>query len=382
MFNSFQIFTPQNTDIVILDSNTSYEIHKCLPKRLSVTEIEFRNKYLIIFNLRYLYYFFYFFYRSRKIKYSLILSLIKIKKPKVVITCFDNNEFIGLVGVYFPEIKNIAIQNGLRSLIPIHNWINIKYFPILLGFGNHELKLINKINGTIRKYYPVGSLKYGIYKSDAKKTNNLKISDEVIFISTWRENFENNISGNREIHSSSIIFFKEIINILKDNNLKLRIMPKYEKSDKEYLKEISYFNKLLNLKNNNNSIFLNKSEKYDQYKFCDKSRIIISFNSTLAFEMLGAKKKVLFLGSEKKIIEKLGWQSQFLYLPPQIKVENDLKSELNQKLSYLIKMDDEEYQKLIKKCVSEYMFFQKEWPHEIIKQKISGYFNFVTYYKS
>ena len=43
MFNSFQIFTPQNTDIVILDSNTSYEIHKCLPKRLSVTEIEFRN---------------------------------------------------------------------------------------------------------------------------------------------------------------------------------------------------------------------------------------------------------------------------------------------------------------------------------------------------
>ena len=97
---------------------------------------------------------------------------------------------------------------------------------------------------------------------------------------------------------------------------------------------------------------------------------------------LEQKKKVLFLGSEKKIIEKLGWQSQFLYLPPQIKVENDLKSELNQKLSYLIKMDDEEYQKLIKKCVSEYMFFQKEWPHEIIKQKISGYFNFVTYYKS
>ncbi len=130
MFSSFQIFTPQNTDIVILDSNTSYEVHKCLPKRLSFTEIEFRNKYLIIFNLRFLYYFFYFFYRSRKIKYSLILSLIKIKKPKVVITCFDNNEFIGLVGIYFPEIKNIAIQNGLRSLIPIHNWINIKVLTI------------------------------------------------------------------------------------------------------------------------------------------------------------------------------------------------------------------------------------------------------------
>ena len=44
----------------------------------------------------------------------------------------------------------------------------------------------------------MGSLKYGIYKSDAKKTNNLKISDEVIFISTWRENFENNISGNEK----------------------------------------------------------------------------------------------------------------------------------------------------------------------------------------
>jgi surface carbohydrate biosynthesis protein len=60
---------------------------------------------------------------GKKSFFDYSIAYIKIFKPKFVFTFIDNNVDFYKIARYFPEIKFIAIQNGLRAKLCKSIWM-------------------------------------------------------------------------------------------------------------------------------------------------------------------------------------------------------------------------------------------------------------------
>lgn len=219
-----------------------------------------------------------FFYGFKNFKQNYKYQFIKSVNPKIIITFVDTNIGFFNLKYDFPKIIFIAIQSGIKGKEILDNYKIKKnkkpivdYYFVYSKFYKEELK--KKILG---KFIIIGSFTANLIK--IKHTNNKKI----IFISKHAK------TTREPVPKQEYEILKLLGNFLKTNNIKLDIILKHKEN------KTPYKNFLIN-----NEIFFNNikfsSTLNSSYKICRNYNLIINGDSTLGYEMLSLKKKVIFI---------------------------------------------------------------------------------------
>ena len=212
-------------------------------------------------------------------------NYIKFTSPKIVINLIDNDYSYYKLKEHFKEIYFISIQNGVRpKTIPklkkkFKGNLECDY---IFGFNNYYIKEYKKIINS--KYCVLGSIKNNIVK-----VNKTKYKKSFLFISRKEIN-------PKLLNLLALYFLK--------SKKKLNILLK-SKNLIDQNKEINFYKKFFN-----KNCFFHKTNSFDKsYKIIDKFENIIFTNSTMGYEAISRKKKVVVLALGKNEIYKeyFGW---------------------------------------------------------------------------
>ena len=342
---SFYLLKPKKVDIVLYDRITEKVFRELkINKKYTVLDKEKLNIYVIFFCLMRL-----------KCSYeSYFKTYINFIKPKIVITLADNDI------IFFKLKKNskisfVVVQNGYR-------------FPSEKNFFKDLKK--NKGNLSVdyfflyNKFYSNLLSKYISFKPiihGSIKNNNILINKknkiDILFISQFDTN---------KYHLQSYkVFTKKIFSFLnyycKKKNIKIAILLSSFKFSKNFLIEKNFYDNLCNL---SFKIFY-KKKIYDfktAYNYVDAANTILTIDSTLGYEALTRRKKVVFFHTRSldKIKRSFGWPKKFKNNKKDfIPVRFDHKY-LTQYFEKNININYNKWSKKYEKVIRDIMFFDSQ----------------------
>jgi len=309
LLNQRIIFSnPKHYDLVVFDDSSYNELlnivnqynHfllKVRPESISEIYISFRILYNFIINFK------------GSIVTSYIISLLKVIKPKIVITFIDRSfKFSDVARLLHKEIKFFAIQNGIaygdikkfsylkKKKITNYDLSNKLFIPNFFCLGKFDQDLYKKYNIYVNNYYFVGGVRlsnYLMHKSNKTFSNYRKrvdicfILDGDQSINIDRQNIGNfiknlqyyiNFSINRKFRV--IFVLKRFEGILSQNEVNFY---KNNLTQKEFIFLMS------------NSVVRTQKTFFSSYQICDSSKVVVGFTSTLLLEFLALNKKILNL---------------------------------------------------------------------------------------
>lgn len=230
----------------------------------------------------------------KKLSYNYVIEYIKKTNAKVIVTFLDTHDGFFRLKKIFPERKFVAIQSGIKWKTSLKNLkCNLaisevdRYFTLNGYYSKHLKKKIKA------EYIPIGSFNANQIRINKSSTK------EIIFISKQSDNYDDPVP----YHEFQIINL--ISKYLEKKRIKLHILLKHDiKHD--------YLNYLLDKKITNIKVIYPKFRNLlTSYKICQKYKLIINTDSTLGYEMLSLKKKVIFInyGSQEnsKWVKKNGY---------------------------------------------------------------------------
>ena len=308
--SKLDFFKPQKKIILIFDHVNSDILKDYLPKK--DTGILFTRKERINLSVLFLN-----FIKGKFTPLEYFEAYIDAVKPKVVITCIDNNPL-------FYRIK----KNKLRKKIVIATtWRTPVHDSSVFQFQSTSTRLVKDpefnadhifvLNESIGKFFKelnieivsvIGSFKSNHYKIDKKK------DIKILYISSWNDSsFEKKITSdvNYELYDSfQKKLLKNIYEYCKKYNFSITILGK--KSGKIAEQEYKYFE---NIFKNINWKFI-KSKDVNSYETVDRSELIITQNSTLGYESLSRGNKTIFFNESSKLKSldslRFGWPDENL----------------------------------------------------------------------
>ena len=364
-------------DILIIDTEGSEKIiNFCLPDGLSFKVLDIRNHIPFIVSPRFLYNIVkeILIYKYRPV-ISIFKGIIKETQPLAVLTFIDNNRFMGILQTLMPEILFISIQNGVRHVneFPV---IHEKFFyayPYYFGFGNYELKLLNKKKTKYKKFFSCGSLNMGIFLSQHYLSNkkSSKLTG-ISYISQYKESFA---KSNDKLHTQFMHLQKLICSHMdryaKENNESVSVILRSDTGSKTYNDEVSFFKSCF--KYSNVRICKNDRSKMTSYEEGMNSKVILSYDSTLMFELLGVGKKILsFAEADSEFANDWGTKNSTSFMPSEIFIDNLEYQAFEDKLRNLIKMSEDVYEDKIRNSKLHYMNLTDKFPHIQIKDLLES----------
>jgi len=230
----------------------------------------------------------------RELRDYLHTESVKKINPKIVITWIDNSSIFHKCSNNLKNIPFMAIQNGGR-----HVWCANEVYSLpeevyhideYFCFGGYVEDLFAKYNHDIKQYNKCGSLKYSLfYKLFGKEKYDLKY--DICLISQWgmtqMYNAHKLPDRWKNLGRSVTEVAKTVGYCAIKNNLSVCIALRGEsKLEKEFYRK--YFG-------NNVSFQIVDKKNYSSYIAASQAEMCIALNSTLATEMFGAGKKVLFI---------------------------------------------------------------------------------------
>ena len=350
-------YKPQKKRILIYDANNSKLIINYLYKKDYEVLCTRREKFSLFIILKCL----------LKKKFSFreyYIEYIKYVNPKIVITYIDNNPF-------FYELKNrlnvktMFIQNGLRTAIgdifqfalnknfKISKNVKKKKFSVdYMLVWNHDIgKFLNKfING---KYFSIGSFANNFF---VKK--NIKSKNDIIFISCSRflknkNAILNGISYNNYIKNEKKFYFY-LENFCEENKFGLHILGKTN-----YNSEFQYYRENFSKKFH----FIARTKDRNAYDILCNYKYIVTFDSSLGYEMLIKGKKVGFFSRFEENIYpyktiKFGWLQKIKNKGP-FWTDKINKKEVYRILQFLIKTKESFWKKRLNNLALRLINFDK-----------------------
>jgi len=237
------------------------------------------------------------------------------------------------------------------------------------GFGMYEKKLLQKKGIKIKKYIGSGSLRNEIYKKKfieegGKKTDICYISD-----------FGNGKTADlKALKRHSIDVFLSLIGYCEASGYSLSVALRSELNSDGYQSEVDFY---CNLDCNRIAKLLpNNTSKFRSYNTAFNSDVVVCTFSTLGFEMLGVKKKVLFaIGLNNSELMQL-FDSFMMHkeLPDDI-IVRDIE-DFHNKIDNLLSCDYKKYIEITKNARLYSMNQDVNPPIDsLIKNEISSYLN-------
>jgi len=361
-------------DILVLSDVHKEIISKCIPKQYSVYFLKSLNDIPFILSVSFLLSFINKIFKYGVKSKTYIGSLVDELKPNLIMTYIDNTQIMGELDLMFPEITVLSIQNGARlNTLTSLGVSQHGIFPYYFGFGLYERDLIKKNHNLLKEYFPVGSLKMGLFLSKYSHLHDEK-TDKLCFVSQYVQSWEN----------TDHIENKDHISILKDafintnlwaieQDLCVNVVMRNSAKRENFDSELEFFRK--NEKNGGLAKYHeNIPDEFSSYKVGFTSMIVISLDSTLAFELYGCGVKVFFCSAvdDKRFTVKTGISKLFANIPKFIIAENLEYSRFSDKLNYLASMEYSEYLTRTKESRQYYMNCKKPFAHEAIANFIES----------
>lgn len=364
-------FLPSCSDIIIVDESGSGSIVPFL-QDLKVSIIYTRGEnvnipcliYAVILRI----------FKFDCFYVSYIGAYIKLSSPKLLITFIDNNPSFYKLSNYFPNIKTVFIQNGIRGIhgdiFESLSYSKKQHVDYMLVFGKAVGELYSKyISGNV---IPIGSLK----NNSISKNNYFSIEkNKVVFISQWRSKPVNGLF--LPIYGIEYDLFykaeKEVLTFLSQwclaNNFKLEICGC---SSLESEKEFAFFKEILP---SFNFEFLKKESILCSYTSIDKAEIVVFVDSTLGYESLSRGNKTACFSIRSEI---LGWKDDSFGWPKKLPIFGPFwtnEIEINQFeniMNYLKNVSDEEWKSVVNEVITDIIEYDPG--NTKLKELISSFF--------
>lgn len=252
-------------------------------------------------------------FAGKKSLFSYTVAYLKLYKPRFVFTFIDNNVDFYRLSTLFPEIKFIAIQNGLRA--NYSNQIGNGFFDVLskasqeADLSAHAICVFGKASGDqFAKYIctkPIitGSLKNNMVGDAISTVQNF----DIVFISqhspfqientTTRFYFGDQSLSAKEFH----VIEQQVVHFLAKRairtNQSLAVLGK--RSDSSPF-ERDYF---ISAADPAPVHFIPRTSEFSTYEFCKSASLIVTVDSAVGHEFLGRGKKVVFLSGRMNAIK-------------------------------------------------------------------------------
>ena len=357
---------PEKIDILIIDKvGSEYLVKWCLPEKAKFQILEIRGVIPVVLSLEFLFLIFKSLFKTDLNRVSYFESLVRSIKPKVVITYIDNMKILGEISSRFKKIRFLSIQNGTRSNRPTSNggWSKTFKTPNFFGFGLYEIDLMRETGVGVEQYHCAGSLKLGIFLSNYNSLLSTSTENTISFISQYSENapgFETMKKIIQEV-------FIEAHNAASERHLDLQVLMRYSNNKTLEEREMKFYKSLL--PSSKITFIQNNPLNFSSYKSAYLSKMILTVDSTLGFEMLGCMRKVCFCSSlDPSLASERGIQKIEENLPEIIKL--DRQKSIKRQILELIDMDNYKYELKIKESSQYFMRSEKPFPHELIKTDI------------
>ena len=293
-----------------------------------------------------------------------ILTFISKVNPKVVLTFNDNYPLFYELKNYFPKVKFIAFQNGYRhkwQLDAFKKYKNKRLFAdYLFTFGkNSEIfyKKFLKCNNFIN---------LGSFRNNNVKLKKSSEKKNILFISQFRS--ESMYTSDDYNVESKII---KIMNIFcEKKKIKLFLATALTEN---YLEEKNFL--LSKLPKKHNVLVIRKKSKLGNYSLINKFETIVFVDSTLGYEAIARKKKIVAISCRKekeKIVSPFGF--------PTIKSNNaffftnfDTEKEILRVLNNVYSLSQKKWLKNYQTKLNVFMSFNKD--NIVLKNTINKLIN-------
>jgi len=361
------IIKKRKKDILIIDAEGSNVIKYCIPASLTYSVIPVRGVVPVLLSWKFFFNVFVRIIKKERIGLSILCSIIEELETKVIISFIDNAARMGSLQDAFPSKLVISVQNGNRTIVDRFP----SSVPLLYGFGYYEKHLLSHLKSKIKEYVPVGSLRFGVFM-DKGYSKDLKKYD-VCYISQ----FSNRVVLNMPDHPIMVAekkSFHSVVKICQSEGYSLAVAMRCSSNCAHKPFELGYFH---SIDKNKYAHYIDNNPfdngKYSSYSLAYTSTLILSVMSTLAYEMFGAGKKVLFLGSGSRRLQAEGVAMKYSQLPDDVCIEFMDEDHIRDKMSNLISKDQNEYLSTISASQSYYMNYTNEFVHQIIKDRIRSF---------
>ena len=284
---NFRFDLPIPKKILLFDETHSLTLRKIIKKNFNVLKVRNDKEIYFWIFLKQIFFFDFKFMTYCK-------NYIKYTSPKIIITFIDTNLQFYELKNYFNKISFISIQNGVRveknTMFYNKLYIRVKklkcdYVFVFNKYYIQEYKRIINSNFQI-----LGNFKNNIIKIRKKRT-----CEGFLFISQFNNSFKKNRNFEKKLMNFLNLYFN-------NNNIKLFILLR-NKDLSEAKKEINFYKKILK----NRCEFIKTSNSKKPQHILDEFENIICMYSTLGFEAIARKKKVVFFSPIKDFKGKLNF---------------------------------------------------------------------------
>ena len=345
---------PEKTKVFLVTSNNQEFFKKIIDKKFKIFNMDKLNFYILILLLIKKKIF------SKDFYLNYLEIYLKFSNSKVFISTIDNNPIYWSLKKRIPTLKVVIIQNGWRfkrgdifdnkSLISKKNY-QVDYF---FTFNSSISKLYSK-------YVKANFVEIGSYRNNLTPIKRNNKNNKILFISEFinlKKKFKNksSIISNNEYFKPEIILLPVLKKICKRYNLNLEILPRTF-SQSEYL----FFKKYLG---KDSWKFNNKIK--NPYKYVDDANIVIFTSSTLGYEAIARKKKVLGFSCKiapdfpnKKYSRSFAWPV-YSHTKKGFFWSNKIDLKIFKKNFYsLIKMNKDDWDKKISRFKDDIMIYDR-----------------------
>ena len=288
----------------------------------------------------------------------------------------DNNERLAQLAHCMKDIQFIFVQTALRDTN--QGFPRNVSLPHYLAFGQRESTIFDVCQVKCARYEPIGSLKLGYALLDPSPP--VFAPTDLCFISDHRpgQPFKAASALGQAIASNSDQLFTHSVTYARKNKSTLRVIgkarePYWQRMEKQHYQKLA----------GNYPVDFISTDKVDSslnmYHAVFASSIVINNASTLGFEALAAKKKVLFGATmNPDLVEHWGVSEYFFRVPQIISLSAAHFSHFEEKLNALDKISASEYGDLVDAFALDVIAQDTNYPaHLRIHSKIKELLNLV-----
>ena len=277
-------------------------------------------------------------------------SILDAQHQDLILSCSDNWPWLQ----HYASRRDspvVLVQNATRKCKDRKGHFS-NTIPTYCAWGDLEEKIFHSCGITIKDFHPVGSVKLAIAYERFQNIPQPEHHD-LVFISQFRPTagFLDCTADPNTIDSQINRYQRTSFHLLRDfaerNNRQVTILSK-TRGPEDYPLEINYFKELANGIDFNYIEGDKDRRDFSTYFSCFSSKLIISLNSSLGFELLATGNKVLFCGAGiQNFIDRIDVGPYFDALPREVKLETATSENFCRKIQGLEALSDEQFQQLI-----------------------------------
>jgi len=350
----FNLIKAFQCKVLIFDEICATWLAKSVPNNVTVGKISTRFTFPILLSLKFITKLLWCVLTFPKHRQSLYLNylyiLVGIVEPKIILTGADNDRSLATLANAHPHILTIFVQTALRSTKQgFPTGIQI---PNYFALGQREKLIFASLKVNTDSYRPFGSIKLGYAVSEPAQVQ--FAYRDICFISNHRPEvpITKRRSLEQAIEATSDRLFQYTCEYAKKYGLTLRLLaksrePNWHEHERKHYERLS----------RNFPIQFVVADKFakelDTYRGLFSSETIVNCASTLGFEALAIKKKVLFGASMTPgLISKWGISYHFDQLPKTLVLGKDDFFHFEEKMNQLRRLSTTEYLLQISDCAS------------------------------